>query len=183
MIKSVGKHTYGVDALKFYVITSDKVDVNIGAFTSIADNVTIIESQGTGHFFKEGTTYPFGLRLHNIFDNYKRRESYEINLRDINIGNDVWIGSGVTIGPGSNIGDGAVIAFNSHVTGDVDPYAIYGGNPAKIIRYRFSEANIRRFLDLKWWELEDEQINEILPYLQQPPTSKIFIKINEILNR
>jgi len=183
MIKSVGKHTYGADALKFYVMTSDKVDVNIGSFTSIADNVTIVESQGAGHFLREGTTYPFGLRLNTIFNNYKERDNYDINLRDINIGNDVWIGSGVIIGPGSNIGDGAVIAYNSHVVGNIDPYAVYGGNPARIIKYRFSDEYIKRFLELKWWELEDEQINAILPYLQQPPNSKIFKKINEILNR
>ena len=66
------------------------------------------------------------------------------------IGNDVWIGQGVSILRGLSIGDGSVIAANAVVTRDVPPYAIVGGNPANIIRYRFEKEIITRLLTSKW---------------------------------
>ncbi|MCR5688349.1 MAG: CatB-related O-acetyltransferase [Lachnospiraceae bacterium] len=68
------------------------------------------------------------------------------------IGNDVWIGHGVTVVNGVSIGDGAIIAAGSVITRDVEPYSIVGGNPAKLIRYRFDEKTIERLLKLRWWE-------------------------------
>ncbi|WP_193127968.1 CatB-related O-acetyltransferase [Gulosibacter sediminis] len=70
----------------------------------------------------------------------------------VSIGNDVWIGWRVSIAQGVTIGDGAIIAGNSHVVKDVDPYTIVGGNPAQVIRPRFSNEIITRFLDSKWWD-------------------------------
>lgn len=68
------------------------------------------------------------------------------------IGNDVWIGANVVLKGDIVIGTGAVIAANSVVVKDVPPYAIIGGNPAKIIKYRFSEYQILRLLETQWWE-------------------------------
>ena len=62
---------------------------------------------------------------------------------DVIIGNDVWIGSNVTIMSGVTIGDGVVIANNSHVVKNVEPYSLVGGNPAKLIKYRFSQEQIK----------------------------------------
>ncbi len=74
------------------------------------------------------------------------------------IGNDVWIGDNSLILAGVTIGDGAIVAAGAVVTTDVPPYAIVGGVPARIIRYRFSEDE-RRFLEeLKWWDKDDEWI-------------------------
>ena len=70
--------------------------------------------------------------------------------RTVNIGNDVWIGNNVTIMAGINIGDGAVIGACTLVTKDVPLYAIVGGVPAKIIKYRFSEEIIVKLLEIKW---------------------------------
>jgi len=70
------------------------------------------------------------------------------------IGNDVWIGSLVVIKRGVSIGDGAVIASGSVVTKDVPPYAIVGGVPVKVLKYRFSEDVINKLLKLKWWDRE-----------------------------
>lgn len=67
------------------------------------------------------------------------------------IGNDVWIGAYAKIVEGVRIGDGAVIAAGAVVTKDVPPYAIVGGVPAKIIKYRFEEKQIKQLLELKWW--------------------------------
>ena len=67
------------------------------------------------------------------------------------VGNDVWIGQNVLIKGGITIGDGAVVAAHAVVTKDVPPYAIVGGVPARVIRYRFSEEQIARLLQSKWW--------------------------------
>ncbi|STR64126.1 transferase [Klebsiella michiganensis] len=78
--------------------------------------------------------------------------------RSITIGNDVWIGQNVTLAQGITIGDGAVIAANALVVKDVAPYAIVGGNPAKIIRMRFSEAIIEQLMALRWWRYSAQDI-------------------------
>jgi len=70
------------------------------------------------------------------------------------IGNDVWIGAGAIVRDGVSIGDGAIVGAGAVVTKDIPPYAVVGGNPARIIRYRFSEDYIRRLLDMKWWDWE-----------------------------
>ncbi len=68
------------------------------------------------------------------------------------IGNDVWIGANVTLLDGVHIGDGAIIASNSVITKDVTPYTIVGGVPAKTIKQRFTEEQIKFLLTFKWWE-------------------------------
>lgn len=88
------------------------------------------------------------------------------NKYSVVIGNDVWIASNVTLLEGINIGDGAIIAAGAVVTKDVPPYAIVGGVPAKVIRYRFNEDIISYLLDLKWWEKEEEWINRHAEYFE-----------------
>jgi hypothetical protein len=77
---------------------------------------------------------------------------------DTVIGNDVWIGQNVTIMPGIKIGDGAIIAANSTVVKSVEPYTIYGGNPAKFIKKRFSDEKVEFLLKLQWWNWSEEEI-------------------------
>jgi len=77
---------------------------------------------------------------------------------DTVIGNDVWIGQYVTIMPGIKIGDGAIIAANSTVVKNVEPYTIYGGNPAKLIKKRFSDEKIEFLLKIQWWNWDEEKI-------------------------
>ena len=92
------------------------------------------------------------------------------------IGNDVWIGSRVTILRNVTIGDGAVVASAAVVTKDVPPYAIVGGVPAKVIRYRFDEATIRELLDIAWWRFSPNQLAGV-------PFDDIGVAIKEIRRR
>jgi len=68
------------------------------------------------------------------------------------LGNDVWIGAHATLMRGITIGDGAVVATHAVVTKDVPPYAIVGGNPAKIIRYRFPDEIVAAMCEIQWWK-------------------------------
>ena len=76
------------------------------------------------------------------------------------IGNDVWIGSGVTINRKVHIGNGAILASGAVVTKDVPDYAIVGGVPAKIIKYRFPQETIQRLLKIAWWDWREDILKE-----------------------
>lgn len=96
----------------------------------------------------------------------------------IQIGNDVWLGRGVRVkcpswGGVLRIGDGAVVAADSVVVKDVPPYAIVGGNPAKIIKYRFSPEEIAAIERIQWWDWPDEKIHDAIDEFDHP---RDFIK-------
>jgi virginiamycin A acetyltransferase len=120
----------------------------IGKFCSIAAGVTFIMNGGN-HRTDWLTNYPFP-----VFGNGWEQAMPDSwpNKGDTVIDNDVWIGFGATIMPGVHIHDGAIVASQSVVTKDVPPYAIAGGNPAQIIRFRFDGSVIERLLQLCWWD-------------------------------
>jgi acetyltransferase-like isoleucine patch superfamily enzyme len=93
------------------------------------------------------------------YNDFIRLERTPDMFKHVTIGNDVWTGHNVNVMAGVNVGDGAVIAAGSVVTKDVPPYAIVGGVPAAVIRYRFPERTIERLLRVKWWELELSQLS------------------------
>ena len=113
---------------------------------------------GANHLSAAISTYPFAI-FGEDWSNAMEGKAYP-GKGDTKIGNDVWIGYGATIMPGVTIGDGAIIATKSVVTKDVAPYAIVGGNPAKEIRKRFSEDEIKALLEIQWWDWPIEKITE-----------------------
>jgi acetyltransferase-like isoleucine patch superfamily enzyme len=122
---------------------------HVGKFCSIAGDCAI--GMGT-HSLKYKSTSPiFTSRQNSIGEQWVDTDSYE-EYKEINIGNDVWIGQRVLVMGGVNIGDGAVIGAGAVVTKDVPPYAIVGGVPAKIIRYRFKPETIKKLLKEQWWD-------------------------------
>jgi acetyltransferase-like isoleucine patch superfamily enzyme len=156
---SYGKYTYGVPTILW---PNKDAKLVVGNFCSIAGGVNIY--LGGNHRTDWVTTYPFGHLHKKIFTNFNGN-GLPSTKGDVIIGNDVWIGANVTIMSGVTIGDGAVIANNSHVVKNVEPYSIVGGNPAKLIKYRFSQEQIEKLLQIKWWYWDDAKINKLTPKL------------------
>ncbi|MEP2023274.1 MAG: CatB-related O-acetyltransferase [Reichenbachiella sp.] len=127
----------------------------IGKFCMIASDVTFIMN-GANHLTEAVSSYPFAIFGH-AWQAAMDGKSYPTK-GNTEIGNDVWIGFNATIMPGVKIGDGAIIGSKAVVTKDVPPYAIIGGNPARIIRKRYSEEKITELLEIKWWDWPIEKI-------------------------
>ena len=133
----------------------------IGKYCSIGSGAVFIMGGNQGHNMDWASTFPFFYQA-NIFKDSKN--PYK-KVGDTIIGNDVWIGSEAMIMPGITIGSGAVIAARSVVTKDVPAYAVVGGNPAKLIKNRFNDEKIEKLLKLKWWDMPEEKVKEIVPKL------------------
>lgn len=132
----------------------------IGKFCAIAKGVQFIMN-GANHKMTGFSTFPF-----YIFGNGWEKSMPPIGelpyKGDTVIGNDVWIGYQALIMPGVKVGNGAIIASRSVVTSDVPPYAIVGGNPAKVIKTRFTDETIAALENLAWWDWPVEQITRNL---------------------
>lgn len=151
---------YGLNIWKMgsfsYSWSSFPIDTVMGRYCSIASGVKIM---GLRHPYEwlttSATTYDKGfiafqkfLEIENESQNTRRLPSRENGLV---IGNDVWIGARAVLKPSIKIGHGAVIGADAVVTKDVPAYAIVGGNPAKIIKYRFEDEIIKKLLEIEWW--------------------------------
>lgn len=122
-------------------------NAKIGKFCSIGARCSI---GGWQHDYYRETTSPRVYR--EVLE-----EGYIEQRLQVTIGNDVWIGDNVVIIKG-NIGDGAVIGGGAVVTKDVPPYAIVGGNPTKVIKYRFNKEKIDMLLNSHWWDKNKEEM-------------------------
>ena len=106
----------------------------------------------------------FPLRIHlEMEGNY---DDYPVPMGDTIVGNDVWTTENCLVMSGVKIGDGAIVAAGAVVTKDVPPYAIVGGNPAKLIRYRFTEEQIAALLEIRWWDWPEDHVRAAVPYLE-----------------
>ena len=155
---SIGDFSYGQPTvLKF---TSEGT-LKIGKFCSFSDNVIILLDAAGAHRPDWITTYPF-IR---VFKDFQQLPFPKVEKSNVTIGNDVWVGYNSTIMSGVNIGDGAVIGASSVVTKDVPPYSIFAGNPAKLIRMRFSPKIIEGLLKIQWWNWDLKRIKDNAPLL------------------
>ena len=123
---------------------------SIGMFCSIANNVSI----GLGnHPLNLFSTSPLFYKCDNSIGVKVVEKDLDFKeYNTITIGNDVWIGAHAIVLDGVTIGHGAVVASNAVVTKDVPPYAIVGGVPAKVLKYRFSDEKINNLLEMRWWD-------------------------------
>jgi acetyltransferase-like isoleucine patch superfamily enzyme len=175
VITGVGKYTYGQGNVVLHY--PKEANLKIGSFCSIADNCHIYLAGS--HRIDRLTTYPFGHIHQKVFNKFDGT-GHPKPGRDVVIGNDVWIACNVTIMSGVTVGDGAVIALNSHVVKNVEPYSLVGGNPARLIRYRFEKKIIDKLLAIKWWTMPDDKINQLLPFLCSGDFDLLFKEVEEI---
>lgn len=180
-----------------YVVQGAFVEgCDIGRFCSIATGVRVM---GKNHPLDRisTSTWSYG---HNIFDLMKQDFDVEVKQdrkfggdKKTIIDHDVWIGEFATIKRGIKLGLGSIVGANSVVTKDVPPFAIVGGNPAKILKYRFNDVVIGRLIKSKWWEFNPKTLarldmTDIYAFLDEIETQELHYdypkyNLKEILTR
>ncbi len=167
---SIGRATYGDPEIHSL---GERAVFKIGSFCSIASGVNIL--LGGEHRPDWVTTYPFNV----LWKSGNQIKGHPKTKGDVTIGNDVWIGMDAIILSGVTIGDGSVIGLRSIVTKDVPPYSIVAGNPAKVVKKRFSDDIIERLLDIKWWDWEDKRIENALSLLLNTDIEKFVSAVEQ----
>lgn len=149
----IGDYTYGIPRIHNY---NDSVKLIIGKFCSIADGVEMI--LGGNHHSEFVSDY-------NFLESSELAQSWtDLNIprerqsRDIIIGNGVWIGRNALILSGAEIGDGAIVGAGAVVASKVPPYAVVAGNPAKIVKYRFTSSQRDKLMGIRWWDWPVQKI-------------------------
>jgi acetyltransferase-like isoleucine patch superfamily enzyme len=153
---TIGPGTYGVPEIFTHMY--DGTCLHIGNYSSVAPIVLL----GGGHPPNRVTTYP--LRIWMGMEG-AGEDGFPATSKDTVIGSDAYVGWRSFLLSGVTIGDGAIVGAGALVTKDVPPYAIVGGNPARVIRYRFSEEQIEAMLELRWWDWPEQEIRDAVPLL------------------
>jgi phosphonate metabolism protein (transferase hexapeptide repeat family) len=165
-----------------YVVNDAQITYTaIGKFCSIAAMTRInpgnhpMHRATQAHFTYRASAYFEGEGDDSEFFAWRR-------AHHVHIGHDVWIGHGAIVLPGRNIGTGAVIAAGAIVTKDVPPYTIVGGNPARVIKRRFTEAVADRLMALGWWDWDHETLRLALPDFRKQPIEEFLEKYEAVAN-
>lgn len=176
----VGEYTYYDDpedsenfernVLYHFPFIGDKLI--IGKFCAIARDVKFIMN-GANHKMSGISTYPF-----QIFGNgWETIPMNDLPYKgDTVIGNDVWLGYDALIMPGVHIGNGAIVASRSVVVGDIPAYCVAGGNPAKVLRKRYSDEEISILESVAWWNWPVEKITRNLSLIIEGNVNQLLEK-------
>jgi acetyltransferase-like isoleucine patch superfamily enzyme len=154
----IGEGTYGYPMVRTFA--REKVHLRIGSYCSLANDAMFL--LGGEHPVDRVTTYPYRIRMSldgSADDGFPKRSN------DIVVGSDVWIGAKALILAGRTIGDGAVVAGGAVVTRDVPPFAIVGGNPARVLGQRHTEQQRQDLLRIRWWDWPSDRIERAWPLL------------------
>ncbi len=133
----------------------------LGKFCSVAADFLSSPGMHPARFVSTSPVFWWPVSLAGV--TFCAKESFSAN-GSVDIGNDVWIGARVVVRDGVRVGDGAIIGAGAVVVDNVAPYAIVGGVPAKLIRFRFEERTIQRLLITKWWEWPEDRLRAAQPY-------------------
>lgn len=161
---SVGLYSYGGCFVPGFI----HEEVTIGRYCSFGRNVYVLTRN---HPYTWPSHHPFFFnRVAEIVD----KDACDSRI-PTEIGSDVWMGnSSIVIPSVRSIGHGAIVGAGSVVTKDVPPYAIVAGNPARIIKYRFSTAIVDRLLESAWWEKSIDELCQYIELFQHPVTGELF---------
>jgi virginiamycin A acetyltransferase len=161
----IGDYTYYDDpedsenfernVLYHYPFIGDKLI--IGKFCAIARGARFIMN-GANHKLSGISTYPFQI-FGNGWEKVTPKPGELPYKGDTVVGNDVWIGYEALVMPGVRIGDGAIVSSRAVVVGDVEPYTVVGGNPARPVKRRFEPEQVRELLEIAWWDWPVEKIS------------------------
>lgn len=160
----VGSYIRGTPTMEVWEpVGSSRPHVIVGKYSSIAAGATFIVNGD--HRLDWASTHPFrelrGLDGAGV-------DGHPKLTGPVVIGHDVWIGHGAVLLGGVTVGDGAVVGAASVVSRDVPPYSIVAGNPARVRRLRFSEHDVERLVKLRWWDLSDVELMDLVPLLNAP---------------
>lgn len=156
----IGTHTdaYSLPTIRHFIMDDTKIE--IGDYCSLSPEAYVY--LGGRHKLDAVTTYP-----HRILWNMEGagKDGFPTPTGDTFIGSDVWLCPGSQVMSGVRIGHGAIIGVGSVVTKDVPDFAVVAGNPARVIKYRFSEEQCKALLHISWWDWPEDEVRLAVPYL------------------
>jgi virginiamycin A acetyltransferase len=136
----------------------------IGKYCAIAHRATFL-MPGANHAIAGPSSFPFGILGGSFAEALPLSDYPWRGGGPITVGNDVWLGTECLVMPGVTIGHGAIIGARAVVTRDVPPYAMVAGNPARVMKMRFSAPDIDRLLEIAWWDWPPERVARAIPAL------------------